>query len=331
MVGVLGLVIDVHSRTEVVHPECASVPQAVFAVGRVEGLTREIELRSSLTGRVDQLLVQEGERVQAGDVLLRLDDEQSRCEVLQAEAEVDLAKAQLENLQAGARPQERREAAAKHRARQAELEKAQLAWKRVSGLFESRAVSGQEADNHRSNVAALTADVEAAKAQLELVEAPPRDDEVRIGKARVQAAKARLELARSQMNHAKLRAPVDGQVLKVNVHLGEIAAPNSSEPAIVLADTKRLRVRAFVEEIDAPRIRTGETARVTADGLPGKAFQGRVIRVSPYMSRKVLWSDDPAEHFDTKTREILIDLEDADSSMIVGLRVDATIEVAECP
>ena len=328
LVGVLGFVIDVHSRTEVNYPEYPTTPQAVYALGRVEGLTPEIDLRAQVIGRVDQLLVEEGQRVETGTVLLRFDDEQLRCEVARAEAELDLAQAQLENLLAGARPQQRSEAAAKHRAKLAELEQAELTWKRFSGLLDASAVSRQEADKHRTAVAALTAEAEAAKAQWELIQAPPREDEVHMQKARIQAAKAHLGLARAQLDRTSLRAPVGGQVLKINVHLGELTGPNSGEPAVVLADTKSFRVRAFVEELDAPRIRVGMTATVTADGLPGGEFSGRVVRLSPYMSRKVLWSDHPAERYDTKTREVWIDLAEG-QGMIVGLRVDVMIDAAE--
>ena len=88
--------------------------------------------------------------------------------------------------------------------------------------------------------------------------------------------------------------------------------------------------RAFVEELDAPRVELGMPARITADGLAGE-LRGRVIRLSPRMSRKRLWSDDPAERYDTKTREVWIELDEAEEGLVVGLRVDATLEPASDP
>jgi HlyD family secretion protein len=199
-----------------------------------------------------------------------------------------------------------------------------LTWKRISELREAKAVAQQEADDHRLTVAALAAEVEAAKAQVDLIEAPPREDEVHMDQARVEAAKARLELAKVQLERCKLRAPIRGQVLKIDANPGELTGPTAAQPIVVLADTSAYRVRAFVEEYDAPRLRVGMTAKVMADGLPGKEFPGKVVRYSPYMTRKELWSDQPSERYDTKTREVWIDLENAEG-LVVGLRVDVAI------
>jgi len=329
-VAVLGAVIDAQSRVPVRHAEIPAEPSRVLAVGRVEGATREIELRTQLLGRIVAVPVREGQEVHEGDVLLQLDDAQYRFEVAQAEAELVQAQAQLERLVAGARSEERRQSAAKHRAKLAELERAELAWKRVRELQGARAVSPQEADDQRTAVAALAAEVEAAKAAADLLEAPPRDDEVRLHKARVAAAQARLELAKVQLQRCSLRAPIRGQVLRVDAEPGELTGPEAPQPVIILADTSRFRVRAFVEEYDAPRLAVGLPARVTADGLPGREFPGRVASLSPHMSRKELWSDRPAERFDTKTREIWIDLDQA-SGLVVGLRVDVVIDLNPAP
>lgn len=328
VIGGLVLVVDVQSRVPVEHIDPAAESPQIFAIGRTEGATLEIELRPQLSGRIDEILVQEGQWVEKGETLLRLDDADYQCDVALASAELDLAKAQLDRLKAGARREEREAAAAMVRAKVAESEKAELSWKRISKLQDSKSVSDLEADNCRAVATALAAEAEALRARSASLEAPPREAEVRMDEARCQAAKARLEQAKVQQDRAKLRAPAAGQVLKVDARVGEIAGPASPQPAVIIADTRRLRVRAFIEELDAPKIRPGMRARVTADGLAGKEFRGRVVDVSPSMSRKVLWSDHPAERSDTKTREILIELDEGEG-LIVGLRVEAMIDIAE--
>lgn len=329
---VLGYVIDAQSRTATVHPDLTDQPETVYALGRVEGATQTIELRTQLAGRIAAICVREGEIVEQGAVLLQLDDDQYRCEVALAEANLAEAQAQLQRLLAGARPEERREAAARYRAKQAELERAELTWRRVRELRQSNAVSPQEADDQRTGVAALEAEVEAAKAAAELLAAPPRQDEVQLHQARVAAAQARLELAKVMLQRCQLRAPLRGQVLQINADPGELTGPEAPQPVLVLADTSRLRVRAFVEEYDAPRLAAGMTARITADGLPGQTFTGRIVSLSPQMTRKELWSDHPTERYDTKTREIWIELDHPSSTalqaagLVVGLRVEVAIE-----
>jgi len=323
-VAVLGFVIDAQSRVPTVHPRPVSSSEKIFAPGRIEGLTPEIELRPQLTGRALQVAVNEGDLVEGGQLLVKLDDAQYRHAAALAAADVELAEAQLERLLNGAHHQERSEAAALYRAKLAELERAELAWKRISELSQARAVSQQQADNQRTLVATLQAEVAAAKARLERIEAEARPDEVRIASARIQAARSRYELARVDFERCQMRAPCRGQILRVNVEAGELTGPTSMAPAIVMADTSRLRVRAFVEELDAPRVEIGMTASIVADGLPGQRIIGSVTRLSPRMGPKHLRTERAEERFDTRTREVWIDFQQ-NQQLIVGLPVDVTI------
>jgi multidrug resistance efflux pump len=320
------VMIDSGPRQPAKQSEAAARQDTVFAMGRVEGATSEIALRPDVAGRIIEVLVHEGQHVEVGQVLLRLDDKQARQEVALAQAEVALGQAQLERLVNGAHQQQRAEAAALLQARMAELERVKNQWDRTRVLLESKAISVQEGDNQSALLASATKEAEAARARLELLNAPAREDEVRIDQARIQLAQARLELANVQLLHARLCAPRAGQVLKADIHPGEMAGPSSLEPAVVLADTSRFQVRAFVEELDAPRVRTGMKATLTAEGMPGRQFHGRVCRLSPRMTRKELSSDRPNERFDTKVREVWIELDDA-VPLVVGLRVDARIEL----
>jgi ABC exporter DevB family membrane fusion protein len=324
LVGFLGLMIDAQSRIPVERPERQVGPHLIFAQGRVEGATPQVELRFELAGRIEEILVAEGQIVQKGDVLGRIDDAEYRYDVALAAAEVDLAEAQLDRLLNGARPEERAEARALYSASQAELERARLTWDRTQQLRNARAVSQQDADDQRTRVLALTWEVEAAKSRLALLEAPARADEVAMAQARIDAAKAQVQLAHVQLERTSLRAPSAGQILRVNVEDGELTGPDSPEPAIVMVDTTKFQVRTFVEELDAPRVQVGMPATITADGLTDQKLTGVVTRVSPRMSPKSLLSDDPTERYDTKTREVWIELEDA-TDLVVGLRVDVSI------
>jgi multidrug resistance efflux pump len=283
-----------------------------------------------LAGNVTEALVEEGQSVEPGQPLLRLDDRVYQHEVALAAAGVRLAEAERERLENGARSHERQEALSLYRAKLAELENAQLAWDRIRQLRAENAIAQQEADNKRLSLAALQAEVAAAKARADLVQAPPRQEELRMASARVDAANARLELARIQLDRTCLKSPLAGRVLQVNLEVGEFTGPDSQKPALVLTDTSRTRVRAFVEELDAARIQLGVAAVVTVDGLPGRQFSGRVVRLSPHMSRKQLFSDRPAERYDTKVREVWIEL-DEPADLVIGLRVDVTIEAQPIP
>lgn len=327
ILAALGIVIDADSRqTARFEPE-ESPSNWIFAPGRVEGATEEIQLRPQLRDRIVEILVREGEVVDAGTKLLRLDGTTQHHECSMAEAELEIASAELEKLQNGARCEEIREAEAELRALNARLIGAQDKLKRTDNLRQRGATSEQAKVFDSTEVNTLLAQVEAAQARLDLLRAPPRDDDLRRARGRVAGVRARLELARRELEKTSLVAPIAGQVLKVHPAVGELAGPETTEPAVIMADTSATCVRAFVEELDAPRLTIGLPVTVDADGLPEQYFRGRITRLAPRMSRKKLWTDDPAEQFDSKVREVWIELEDAEP-LIVGLRVDVKIQVS---
>jgi multidrug efflux pump subunit AcrA (membrane-fusion protein) len=103
--------------------------------------------------------------------------------------------------------------------------------------------------------------------------------------------------------------------------------PEAETASIVLVDVSQLRVRAFVEEIDAPRLRTGMPATVTSDGLPGQVYEGTVSVVSPRMTAKHTFSGAANEVYDTMVREVLVEVPNAPK--LIGLRVDVSFPVEE--
>lgn len=330
MVALLAWAIDAQSRSPAGPATELEIPARIFASGRVEGATREVEIRPWQNGRVVQLRAVEGQSVAAGEVILKLDDQQHRAHQALAAAELARTEAELARLINGARPMERDEAAANYQSHVAQLKQARLSWNRTRALHEDRVVSDQEADEHRLLVSRLEAELAAAKARADLLTASPREEDVLMAQARVNAARAKLELARLELERRQLRAPFAGTIMKRNVELGEMTGPESLQPALVLTDTTRLRIRAFVEELEAPRVQPGMPVAVTADGLPDRTFAGRVTRVSPRMGAKQLWSNNAGERMDTKTREVWIDLESA-QGLVVGLRVDVMIDAGEAP
>ncbi len=306
----------------------APAPGRIFASGIVEGRTEDVELRPERSGRVDAVLVRAGDWVDAGQTLLQLDDRTERARVAVSLANLHLAEANLERLVNGARDTEREEARALLAAKRARLRQAQLTWQRVQTLRAQDAIAQQEADDQEGVVLALTAEVEAAVARLQQLDAPARDDELRAAHARIAAAQADHELTAIALDKLTLRAPIRAQVLEVHVEPGETVAADLVEPVIVLSDTTQLRVRAFVEEIDAPRVSVGSEAVVTADGISGKSFPGIVRSVSPRMNVKKMATGQSNELYDTKLLETMLDVSEP-AGLIVGLRVDVEINVAD--
>lgn len=296
----------------------------IHASGRVEGATSEIAMRAEVSGQIAEVCVHEGEFVQAGALLLRLDASAAEQQVARTKAEFDLAEAQLGKIKNGFHEQERLEAKANWEAKQAELKRARTTWERYAQLGGKSTVSQQVLDNQRGEMDALAFQVAAAQARWEFLSAPPREEELQIARAHCAAAAADWKLAKIRLAKTELRALVPGQVLKLECDPGELTSPEAALPLVLLSDTRTLRIRAFVEELDARRIQVGQPARVTVDESSGTSLLGTVVELAPRMSRKQSWSDQPDERVDLKTREILIELS-TPADLPLGMSVEVEI------
>lgn len=293
----------------------------IIATGVVEGLTQDIQMRPEIDGAVANVAVRPNDWVEAGDLLIQLDDRRQRQQLVASKAQVRLAEAQRLRLENGASQQQRNRARALVAAKQARYEQARKASNRIERLLQQAAISQQEYDDHLAALETAEAEVDAARAALAELEAPTRADELEVAAARVAASEAEYELARVALEKTRLVAPCRALVLDVNVEPGELVSSTMTTPAIVLSDAARLRVRAYVEEIEAPSLRVGIPAEVSADGLPGKRFPGRIVSLMPRMQTKTLATGRADELYDTKVREVLIELDNAEE-LLIGLRVD---------
>jgi len=326
-VGLMAIALDAWSRSPGNISHELPAHTRISAPGRIEGSGEPSRLRLPVTGQVVDLAVTEGQFVEAGQLLMRIDHQRYLREYERAQAELAAAEGRQRLLLHGTRQQEQSHAQALLDAQSAELRQAEADFDRVRDLRYREVATQQEFDTRRWQLQVLSARVAAAKAHVDLLQAPPRDDEVQVARAQVDAARANLALAKFAMDQTRLTSPAVGQILRINVGLGELAGPQSHEPAIVLADSRQFSVRAFVDEVDAPHVAVGMPARVEIDGL-ARHVKGSVTRVSPAIGPKPLWTGQPGERFDSDVREIWLAVEDA-SDLVLGLRVEVVIDLLD--
>ncbi len=303
----------------------ASEPRTVFAAGRVEGVSREIELFTTIRELVTQISVQEGERVRAGQLIVLLDDRLQKAELDLAQAGVLLAEAEKARLVHGPTQSERDEAQQQCEHRKAEMISAGRILERSMLLANTNAISSTEIDECESRSHSAKALYEAAKSHLATTFNPARREDLDASDARLAAARARLNLAEAALSKTRITAPSDGQILQINVEIGELPA---QQPLAIMCDTQTLQVRASVDEFDALRVQIGQPVRLQTNAMQDAEFQGRVVRMSPRMHRKQIVSDRPNEHLDTRSREIWVELESG-VPLIVGLPVELWIGQSE--
>jgi HlyD family secretion protein len=300
----------------------SNASERVAATGVIEGARRKVELRPQVTGILSAVNVRENAQVKSGEILVELANDVQKQQVAVAQAELEVAQAQLDRVVNGERTEKRQALAAIVAAKKAVFEQAEHDYTRYSRG--GAGVSSTDLDGAKARYHVAKAEHLQASSEYELIMAPARHEDVSEAKARVQLAEAKLKQAQAELEKTRLRAPSDGCILDVRVEAGTIAAPNSTEPIIVMADLSKRRVRAYVEELDEGRVAVGQAARVTVNSRPGTVYTGKVIVLLPGMSKDGPHTDAPNELKDMYFRQVMIELDEGDDlppSKIVEVQI----------
>jgi HlyD family secretion protein len=293
---------------------------AASAAGRVEPRGGEIKIGAQSAGRIADVAIKINDTVKAGDLLIRLDDEEAMARIAAAEAEAAVRKRERDAETVGRQAQDRRNA-----------EDAVAAAERA--LTQARAdldaaVRGRPSDGGTADLTAQRAAVKAAQDKLAQERDGLRRAQAAAGiplptrlEAALTAARSDLSLAETALERTRVRAPSDGTVLQVNARVGETASPSPEQTLVVLGDMTALRVRAELEERDSAKIRVGQAAIVQSDAHPGRKFEGKVVTIAQAMGPGKLAQRGPRRPNDVEVLEVVIDLE-AGSGLLPGMRVD---------
>lgn len=295
----------------------------ITAAGKIEPLSEEVRLGVSITGKLDEVLVEEGDRVTTGQLLARLENADWRARVAEAEATIRIRQAQLARLLNGTRLEERQEAAAV-RETEAVVEQTQHDLDRYAALGREGWESPQVIEKTRRDHGVAVAKLAEARKHLAVIAADARDDERQAAEAELQLAQAQRDEAAAMLAKTEIRSPISGIVLRKHRRIGEMISEAQDMPILSIGDVSVLRVRAEVDEVDIARLEVGQAAWVHADAFGDRRFPGRVARLGVMLGRKLIHTDQPAEKLDDKVLEVLIDL-DGQPPLPVGLRVDAFI------
>ena len=240
---------------------------------------REVNLGFRVSGRLKEVLRDEGDEVKAGETLGRLDDEPYQDELEQARGQVKSLKARLQLLEAGNRPQEIAQARAVVHEREVTLTNTGRIYKRQQELFSSHTVSIQERDDAEAAYHEAEARLHSSREQLNLLEAGFRTEDIAQAKADLAKAKAAEAAAELRVQDTILNAPADGVVLTRAQEPGAIL--QSGTTVFTVSLQKPVWVRAYVQEPDLGKIHPGMAVNVYSDSAPGKAYTGKIGYISP--------------------------------------------------
>jgi len=260
-----------------------------LGTGSVES-RKHVDVGFELTGRVVEVLVDQGDTVVKGQRLASIDDRTFRAEVALAELEIKLTESTLRRLTTDIARAE------------AILAGAEIALKRVQPLVERGAVAEGELD---------VADERYKVASAELSRAEAAQFE---GQATIEAARSRLERARTELERTVVESPVDGIVLHREREVGDVAVPGAA--VLRIASTDTVWASVWVDETYLDALALAQPVRIALRSSPDRSLPGKVARIG----REV----------DRETRELLVDVsfDELPTKLAFGQRVDLWIELA---
>lgn len=287
------------------------------APGRVESSSREIKISSAILAPIAEVLVHINDAVSAGDLLIRLDDDEALARLALAEAQVeDRRRARDDAAQPAA---EQVKAADRVAASERAVAAARAVLDRILAARRADAASEADLANARSALLDAQERLKQARERLHQLHAAQNAPLASRTETALAVARAEWTIAQKALERTRIRAPIAGTILQVQAKVGEMASP-SSELAI-LGDRSSLRVRAELNEHDVGKVTIGQRAVVRADAFRGRDFEGRVSAIAPIVAPGRIGSRGAQALRDTEVVEVLVDLTDA-SLLVVGLRVD---------
>jgi multidrug efflux system membrane fusion protein len=246
----------------------SSVEEVYEAVGTVRSKTTSI-LSSRITGQIRDIHVREGDRVQAGQLLVEIDDREMAAQLRKAQAGLREAQEMQQEAERSIRAAESAKVAA-----EANRMLAAATFDRYKVLLERRSVSAQEFDEVQTRFRARTAEVDRAHEMLQSLLAKKEQVLARIDQARAEVASAQLSVGYTQ-----IRSPIHGIVTSKKAEVGTMATPGF--PVITVEDNAHYRLESIIEESRIGKIQIGDPVRVYIDALGPTEWLGRVTEIGP--------------------------------------------------
>jgi HlyD family secretion protein len=254
----------------------AEDPNVIRLNGRIEATM--VDLAPKVTGRVIEVRVREGDRVKAGDVLVRLDLGETAISVERDQSGVAAAEARVRDLEAGSRRSEMAAVEAEIRDRRAAIDLAQKELERQQFLLARKVGTERDLDRAKTELERAQATLGISESRLRLLREGSRKYQVQQAQDEVARARAQLAQSKTVVNEAELRAPADALVIHRFIEPGQLVA--GGQPGLTLAFTDRLYVRAFIPEPRLGQVKQGQAAEVSVDAFRDRTFKARVAEIA---------------------------------------------------
>jgi HlyD family secretion protein len=291
--------------------------------GNIE--TTEVDVGFKIPGRIVSRFFEEGDWVDQGKVLGKLDDEDLRNRLEVARASLRSAQARLSKLLAGARPEEIREAEAAVNQAKSDLENKRAHYERMKPLFERGVIPRDSLDNAEAAFKIAKAAFERAMETYLLVKEGPRKEDIDDARAQMEQTQATVKLNETQLSYTTLYSPISGVVLVKSGEIGEVVNPGTS--IVTLADIENVWLKAYIPETDLSKIKWGQEVLVTTDLRPKKEYKGKISFISSQAEFTPKSIQTEKERV-TLVYRIKVDIPNRDRELKPGMPADGKILLA---
>jgi HlyD family secretion protein len=308
-------------------PPVATYPHTVAGAGIVEASSENISLSTPVSGLITHVYVKAGDHVQAGERLFSLDDRDLQAELQLRKSSLEVARAQLHKLIHSPRPEEVPVAEAKVAEAAQALADAKVQQQLIESSADKRAFSKQELLRRPIATKVAEARLSQAKADLALLRAGAWNVDIEIARAQVAFAGREVQRVQTDIDRLTVTAPIDGDILQLNIHVGEYAQGGPlAKPLILFGNVDVVNVRTDVDEHDAWKLRAGAAAYATVRGNSDLRVPLQFVRFEPYVVPKKSLTGDSTERVDTRVLQVLYSFDRGQLPVYVGQQMDVFVE-----
>lgn len=237
-----------------------------------------------IPGKVSQIMVDIGSKVNKGDVLFTLDASDAASQLRQAEAAVDVAQANLNRVQSSNLSQMQIQYKSTLEQAQISYNDAETNYNRTKSLFQQGAASKYELDLAENRMLTAKQNLESARDNMELLGKGIGPDSIEGAQAQLKQALASLDAVRIQVDNTRITAPISGVVSKKNINIGE--GVSTASPAVVISDINDLAAEINIPEKLINKLQVGQKLTITVDSLSNKLLEGEISNISPVADKQ---------------------------------------------
>lgn len=316
---------------ETLHP-VSPFKSYISATGVVEASSENIFIGTPLNRIVDKVFVTVGQPIQKNDPLIQFENRDLEATLQAQQTAYQIAEAKLKKLEALPRKEDLLSAESSLQSVQVELSQAKHQYEMTQGLRDPRALSQEEINRRRFNYEQAEAKSQQAKANLEKVKAGTWQPDKEIAYLQTLQAKANVERAKVDLERTLIRSPIEGKVLQIKIHPGELPSNDPSRlPMMVIGNTDEKHLEVSINQFNAPYFRPDAPAVAFLQGNSNVEFHLEFLKLEPYLVNKQTITNNISEKVDTRVLRVTYRFKENDRNIFVGQAMDVFIEADYTP